>query len=144
MNRPLMRGALRASYEPIVPTIDDRLILRHIFARAYAEPQGRKTRAPRTPRSELPSLDGMVLVLDCETVEHRLTFGVLEIYERRRLKTRAVFYRDDLQSTDPIGFVRLKTICRALGVKLVKREWLFQHAIWPARKYGWAIVGFNV
>jgi hypothetical protein len=33
---------------------------------------------------------------------------------------------------------------RALGVKLVKREWLFQQAIWPARKYGWAIVGFNV
>jgi hypothetical protein len=139
-----MRGALRASYEPIVPTIDDRLILRHIFARAYAEPRGRKTRAPRTPRSELPSLDGMVLVLDCETVEHRLTFGVLEIYERRRLKTRAVFYRDALQSTDPVGFVRLKTICRALGVKLVKREWLFQHAMWPARRYGWAIVGFNV
>ena len=144
MNRPLMHGALRASYDPIVPTIDERLILRHIFARAYAEPVGRKSRAPRTRRRELPSLDGMVLVFDCETVEHRLTFGVLEIYERRRLKTRAVFYRDDLQSTDPIGFVRLKTICRALGVKLVKREWLFQHAIWPARKYGWAIVGFNV
>jgi hypothetical protein len=144
MNRPLMHGALRASYDPIVPTIDERLILRHIFARAYAEPVGRKSRAPRTRRRELPSLDGMVLVFDCETVEHRLTFGVLEIYERRRLKTRAVFYRDDLQSTDPVGFVRLKTICRALGVKLVKREWLFQHAIWPARRHGWAIVGFNV
>ena len=51
MNRPPMRGALDASYEPIVPTIDDRLILRHIFARAYAEPEGRKTRAPRTPRT---------------------------------------------------------------------------------------------
>lgn len=144
MNRPLMHGALSASYEPIVPAIDDRLILRHVFARAYAEPLGRKKRASRPRRGELPSLDGMVLVFDCETVEHKLTFGALEIYERRRLKTRAVFYRDDLQSTDPVGFVRLKTICRALGVKLVKREWLFQHAIWPARKHGWATVGFNV
>ena len=70
MPRPLMHGSLRASYEPILPTIDDRLLLRHVFARAYAEPQGRKTRAPRTPRSELPSLDVMVLVFDCETVEH--------------------------------------------------------------------------
>jgi hypothetical protein len=73
-----MRGALRASYEPIVPTIEDRLILRHIFARAYAEPQGRKTRAPRTPRSELPSLDVMVLVFDCETVEHRSSLALPE------------------------------------------------------------------
>ena len=144
MNRRLTHDTLRPSYEPIAPTIEDRLTLRHVFARAYAEPLGRKTRAPRAPRSELPSLDGMVLVFDCETVEHRLTFGVLEIYERRRLKTRAVFYRDDLQSTDPVGFVRLKAICRALDVKLVKRKWLFQHAIWPARKHGWAIVGFNV
>ena len=77
-----------------------------MFSRAHTPSRKRaKPARPHAPRSELPSLDGMVLVFDCETVEHRLTFGVLEIYERRRLKTRAVFYRDDLQS-DGSGWLR--------------------------------------
>jgi hypothetical protein len=130
--------------DPVEPTIDERLVLRHVFARAYAEPQGQKRRTSRRPGGELPSLDGMVLVFDCETVDHRLKFGALEIYQRRRLKTRAVFYRDDLPEADPEGHEQLKEICRAADVRLVNREWFFQNAIWPARKYGWTIAGFNI
>jgi hypothetical protein len=133
-----------ALYDPIEPAIDERLVLRSIFARAYVEPKELKRRKSEGPYRELPSLDGMVLSFDCETVEHGMTFGALEIYKRRRLKTRAVFYRDDLPATNPKGYDRLKAICRELDVRLVKREWLFQHAIWPARKYGWTIAGFNV
>jgi hypothetical protein len=134
-----------ARYDPIEPTVDDRLVLRHAFARAYAEPQTRKVRARgHAPGGEFPSLDGTVLVFDCETVEHSLTFGAFEIFEGRRLKTRAVFYQDDLPLTNAEGFDRLKQICRALDVKLVKREWLFQNAIWPACKHGWTVAGFNV
>lgn len=130
--------------DPIAPAIDDRLVLRHTFARAYAEPKTLKPRRARMPHHELPSLDGMVLVFDCETVDHSLTFGALEIYERRKLKTRAVFYRDDLPETDPKGYEQLKEICRTLDVRLVNREWFFQNAIWPARKYGWTTAGFNI
>ena len=71
MNDRLRIATSRRLYDPVEPAIDDRLVLRHIFARAYAEPKGLKTAQSRTPRSELPSLDGMVLVFDCETVEPR-------------------------------------------------------------------------
>lgn len=144
MKRLPTSDAPEAHYDPIVPTIDERHVLRHVFARAYAEPKGRKRRKSPMPRGNPPSLDGMVLVFDCETVEHTLTFGVLEIYQKRRLKTRAVFYRDDLPQADPDGYERLKRICRDLDVRLVNREWLFQQAIWPARKRGWTIAGFNL
>ena len=86
----------------------------------------------------------MVLVFDCETIDHRLTFGAVEVYEHRQLKSRAVFYRDDLPESDPEGYERLKEICRAVDVRLVNREWFFQNAIWPARKYGWMVAGFNI
>lgn len=134
-----------ALYDPIEPQIESRSICREAFARAYAEPVGqRKGKASQTDCKELPSLDGTVLVFDTETVEHKLTFGALEIYKRRKLKTRAVFYRDDLPTTDPPAFERLKAVCIELDVKLASREWLFQNGVWPARKYGWTIAGFNI
>ena len=39
-----------AVYDPIEPTIDERLILRHVFARAYAEPKARKRATPDAER----------------------------------------------------------------------------------------------
>lgn len=133
-----------ALYDPIEPAIEPSSVFRHVFARAYADPEGQRHRRPREAVQPLPSLDGTVLVFDTETVEHALTFGVLEIYERRQLKTRAVFYRDDLPVADPASFERLKTICVELDVKLISREWLFQNGIWLARKHGWTIAGFNL
>jgi hypothetical protein len=135
-------------FDPIVPIIGDRTLFRELFARAYAEPLGRGNTSARTVPTpaveEPPSLDGTVLLFDTETVDHRLTFGALEIYKHRTLKTRAVFYRDDLPTSAQKDFERLKIICTNLGVMLVAREWLFQYGIWPARRYGGTIAGFNL
>ncbi len=131
-----------AVYDPIEPVIDERSTLRHIYQRAYAEPLGRKA-WPRRKERPLPTLDGIVACLDIETVKHVLTFGVCEIYERRKLRERFVCYRDDLPSIDPEGFARLRGICITLDLPLRSREWLFQNVIWPARNYGWTICGYN-
>lgn len=128
---------------PIEPEILEGSVCREIFVRAYAEPIGAERKRRRLTRP-LPSLEGTVAVLDDETIDHKLVFGVAEIFEGMRLKTRAVFYRDDLHSSDPDAFERLKAICRALGVKLVSREWLFQYVIWPARSLGWIVAGHNI
>ncbi len=133
-----------AAFDPVIPEISRHSVCRNVFARAYAEPVGRTRHGGREEPRALPSLDSFVLVFDTETVEHRLTFGAVELYEKRRLKTRAVFYRDDLRSADPAEYERLKEICRTLDVKLVSREWLFQYGIWPARDDGWTVTGFNL
>ena len=134
--------AVLTVYDPIKPVIDERSILRHIYQRAYAEPVGRKSWKPRKERP-LPTLDGIVACLDIETIKHILTFGVCEIFERRKLRERCVFYRDDLPTVDPEGFARLRSICIAVDLPLRSREWLFQNVIWPARKHGWTICGYN-
>jgi hypothetical protein len=131
-------------FSPIEPEIDDGSACRDIFARAYVEPSGFKRRAVKEQPRELPSLDGFVLIFDVETVEHALTFGVAELHEKRRRKKRVVFYNEDLRTSDPAGYDRLKEICRTLDVKLVPREWLFQNGIWLARNLGWAVAGANV
>jgi hypothetical protein len=142
MSRAAPAPALAAIYDPIAPAIDDRSFLRHVYQRAHAELLERKPWAPRKERV-LPSLDGIVACLDIETVRHVLTFGACDIFERRRLCERCVFYRDDLPVADPEGFARLRDICIALDLPLRSREWLFQHVIWPARKRGWTICGYN-
>lgn len=131
-----------ATYDPIDPTVDPGSVCHTIFTRAHAEPITRR-RHRRSPQGKLPSLDGTVVVFDTETVDHRLTFGVVELYEHHKLDKRAVFYADDMPTRNPQAFERLKRICRTLDVNLVSREWFFQQAMWPARKHGWIVVGFN-
>ncbi len=139
-----------AVFQPIEPEIDSASTCTHIFTRAYTEPVGWKRQQHSPQKAELPSLDGTVLVLDTETVKHQLTFGVAEIYQEQRCKERVVFCRDDLQTTDPVAYERLKEICNALDmgprprIQLVNCAWLFQNAIWPARKHGWIIAGHNI
>ncbi len=136
-----------------LPDIAEDSVARNIFVRAYAEPrQQRRHRARQTLKeakrrtrstSQKKGFDGTFYVLDTETVAHRLTFGAFEEWRKRKLVSRGVFYRDSLPVEDPPGFERLRGICRALEVRLVSLETVYQQYIWPMRKRGGTLSCFN-
>ena len=133
-------------YDPIEPQIAPSSICHEIFVRAYSEPMlARHTsRQAWRPRTRLKSwFDGEFIVIDTETVDHRLTFGAYERFRRRKLIEHGVFYEDSLPQTDSAGFAQLKGICRKLDVPLLSLAWLFSSHIWRMRKRGGTFVFFN-
>ncbi len=135
---------------PAAPTIAPISVATKLFVRAYAEPRqqrryrdrrARKEQAPKRPPHAL--FDGTIIVLDTETVEHGLKFGVFEEWRRRKFVTRAVFYADALPIDDPTKFKLLRDICDTLGVRLVSLESLFQLRLWKLRDRGGTICCFN-
>ena len=148
MSRPeIITSMDRAVYDPVVPEIAPSSICEEIFVRAYAEPQlPRRGGAPdmREPRTRPASwFDGEFITIDTETVNHRLTFGAYERYERGKCIERAVFCRDDLPRTDPEGFDRLRAICRTLDTRLYLLANVFSSHIWRMRRNGGTFVFFN-
>jgi DNA-binding phage protein len=135
------------AYDPIKPDIAPSSICENIYVRAYAEPElPRGHGAPELwePRTRPDSwFDGEFIVIDTETVEHRLTFGAYERFHRRKLIERAVFCRDDLAAVDPKGFAILCAICRRLDVRLYLLANVFSSHIWRLRKKGGTFAFFN-
>ena len=133
-------------YDVIVPEIAPSSICHEIFVRAYAEPKLRRHRYATVWASQTRPeswFDGEFMVIDTETVHHKLTFGVFYRYRRRKLIERGVFYEDSLPKTNPVGFARLRTICRKLSVPLCSLASLFSSHIWRMRKRGGTLVFFN-
>jgi hypothetical protein len=133
-------------YDPLEPEISTSSNCSEIFVRAYAEPRlpRRGGREPWQPRTRPKSwFEGEFFVIDTETVDHRLTFGAYERYKRRKLVERAVFCRDDLPTTDPASFERLRAICRKLEIRLYLLSMVFSSHIWRMRKSGGTLVFFN-
>jgi hypothetical protein len=148
MNRPEIFSAVDgAVYDTVVPEIAPSSICEKIFVRAYAEPQlPPRDRAPDVwePRARRASwFEDEFFVIDTETVNHRLTFGAYERYKNRKCIERAVFCRDDLPSTDPEGFDRLRVICRSLNVRLYLLANVFSSHVWRLRRIGGTFVFFN-
>ncbi len=148
MSRPeIITNLAGAEYEPIVTDIAPSSICEEIFVRGYAEPQLPRRGAaagPWGPRTRPQSwFDDEFLVIDTETVRHRLAFGAYERYKRGRCIERAVFCRDDLPTTQPEDFARLRAICRKLGVKLYFLANVFSSHIWRMRRSGGTFVFFN-
>lgn len=138
-----------AVYDPIEPRIASSSVCSNIFIRAYAEPKARPSafhgdRRSDQGRTDGSWFDGRFFVFDTETVEHNLTFGAFESHDRRQLKERAVFYRDDFPSKDPSGFAELRRICRALSLPLYSLGYVFSSYLWRMRRDGGTVVGFNV
>lgn len=137
-------------YEPIEPKIASASLCRDIFVRAYAEekPQHRgrasRSRARRQAEPRAASwFDSRFFVFDTETVNHELTFGAFEYYDHHKLVERAVFYRDDLQTAEPVKFAELCGICRELNVPLYSLANVFSSHVWRIRKKGGTLTCFN-
>lgn len=135
-----------ARYDPTEPEIAPSSICHEIFVRAYAEPRlaHRSSREPWQSRARPKSwFGGEFIVIDTETVDHKLTFGAYERYRRHKLIERAVFHADSLPRTDPDGFRRLQGICRTLDVRLYSLASVFSSHIWRMRKSGGTFCFFN-
>ncbi len=136
-----------ARYDPVVPDIARSSICEEIFVRAYAEPQlPRRKSSPeaRHLRGRPDTwFDGEFLVIDTETVDHKLTFGGYERYKRGSCIERAVFCRDDLPITEPDKFADLQDICIRLGVRLYFLANVFTSHIWRLRRNGGTCTFFN-
>jgi hypothetical protein len=133
-------------YDPVVAEVTPSSICEEIFVRGYAEPQLRRGGAPDLwqPRARPDSwFNDEFLVIDTETVEHRLTFGAYERYKRRKCIERAVFCRDDLPLTEPENFDLLRAICRKRDVRLYFLAYVFSSHIWRMRRSGGTFVFFN-
>ena len=143
----IIEGIGDARYDPVVPDIAPSSICEEIFVRAYSEPQlPRRKGSPdlRKPRTHPETwFDGEFLVIDTETVEHRLTFGAYERYKRGGCIERAVFCADDLPSTQPDNFGNLQAICEKLGVRLYLLANVFTSHIWRMRRNGGTLTFFN-
>lgn len=69
-------------FESPFPKLDFCAICSKIFVRAYAEPKKRRPKHPAKPQERPASwFDGRFLVLDTETVLHKLTFGAFEFWD---------------------------------------------------------------
>jgi len=137
-------------YDPVKPQIAEASVCKDIFVRAYAEPKSRRSHKDRKPKKRKEHkrpkswFGGCFFIFDTETVNHELTFGAFEFYDRRKLVKRAVFYRDDLPTTDPVAFKLLQAICRNLEVPLYSLAYVFSAYIWGMRKRGGTVTGFNI
>lgn len=148
MPRPEIIADLNCGrFDPVVPSIGLSSICDEIFVRAYAETKLLRRSGKGDPRqSRFPQeswFDGEFLVIDTETVDHRLTFGAYERYHRRKLIERAVFCSDDLPTGDPARFETLQAICTKRGERLYLLANVFSSHIWRLRKTGGTFVFFN-
>ncbi len=145
--REIVTDVGEVEYDPVVPEVAPSSICEEIFVRGYAEPRLPRRGGvvdPCEPRTRPPSwFDGEFLVVDTETIRHRLTFGAYERYKRGKCIERAIFCRDDLPSSDPEGFAQLRAICRKLGVRLYFLANVFSSHIWRMRRTGGTFVFFN-
>ncbi len=132
-------------YGAVEPEIASRSICTKVFVRGYAEPEKQRSRKWQPKKSARPAsqFDGRFCVIDTETVDHELTFGVFAFYDRKQLVTRAVFYRDDLPTRDPAAFTELQRICRARSLQLYSLAYLFTSYIWKWRQIGGTFTFFN-
>jgi hypothetical protein len=134
-------------YDPVVTDIAPSSICEEIFVRAYAEPKLGKNKRPSDPwqARERPEswFDSEFLVVDTETVDHRLTFGAYERYKRGSCIERAAFCADDLPKLQPTDFAKLQAICKRLGVRLYLLANVFSSHIWRMRRSGSTFVFYN-
>lgn len=140
--RDYVQLAVRAFTERVVP--DDQ------WAGLMADPPREQVMATSRPRRWLRPR--MVVVFDTETATDlagALLFGCARVYRLTKpganLVEECLFYADDLDQRDPVGFRRLKRYAERRDVPLRSRREFINQVLWPVgyKARGW-IVGLNL